>query len=172
MKVKIMMGASGSGKSTYVQKSLEEEGRRVLRLNEICHPEWENFFAGDALILSADDITFDDDGTFHVERLGGAHGTCIATFGDILRLEEKERPDVVVVDNTNTSPWEIAPYVAMTLAAEDVELAVIALIRPEWWNCAARNSHGVSDFHVRQQTRRLEQTLDNWPAYWPQPTFA
>lgn len=169
MKVKIMAGASGAGKTSHI-KDLMTEGERIIRIPDLDVDGLEfDFYDGDVVILSADDITFDADGSFHVERLGAAHGLCIRMFGELLRLEDKDAPSKLIVDNTNTSAWEIAPYVAIAMAHQaDFEI----LVKEErWWVCNERNIHSTPAHHVRAQARRLERTLDEWPAYWPAPKY-
>ena len=175
MHIRILAGPSGSGKSTHINKTeLLESKARGNRLGDqvltnLIDGQPVNFYDGDVVILSADDITFDEEG-FHIGRLGGAHACCMQAFVRILMLEEKDRPQVLIVDNTNTSAWEIAPYVALAQTFEDVELEVLVFER-DWESCLKRTSHGTPAHAVRQQARRLSRTLDEWPAYWPQPTF-
>lgn len=172
MRVMIMAGASGSGKSSHIGNNLlEGEGTRVLKITDLnVDDSMFDFYAGDQVVLSADDITFDDDGTFHIGRLDAAHKLCLNTFAKILQMEEKERPPDLIVDNTNTSPWELAPYVALALAHEDVVLEILVMTTP-WKECLARCRHATPPKNIRTQARRLERMLDEWPAFWPAPRF-
>lgn len=83
MLVKILSGISGSGKSTYARRHR-------------------------GVIVSADDY-FVRDGAyrFNPARLSSAHATCFARY---LGALDDGHP-LVIVDNTNTTAVEIAPYV-------------------------------------------------------------
>lgn len=138
MKVIIMRGVPGSGKSTYVSKN----------------------FPG-AAVYSADDY-FMVDGVyvFDPKKLPQAHGKCLKDF--VFHLERPFSADAVI-DNTNTTAVECAPYAALALAY-GCELEVITLqCMPEV--AAARNVHGVPLDGVRRMYANLiGATLPPW---WP-----
>lgn len=83
--VKILSGIPGSGKSHYARGF------------------------PDATVCSADDY-FMRGGVydFRPAELPNAHAECLAKFHDAVRAGH----EVVIVDNTNVTPWEIAPYYA------------------------------------------------------------
>lgn len=119
MKVIIMSGVPGSGKSTYI-KSLE----------------------GRVVVCSADHYFTDKDGNYNFDftNLRMAHGECLRKF---MAYRINLCWDYLVVDNTNTSAIEIAPYYAVASAYEneiDIELVTI-LCDPA--KAHARNTHGV-----------------------------
>jgi predicted kinase len=99
-KMVIFRGPSGCGKST--------TAKRLFALQ-------------DAVVVSADDFWYDDDGNYNFdrERLSEAHAAC--------RRRAQEALDkgvaIVAVDNTNMRWWEFLPYIDMARAAGyDVEL--------------------------------------------------
>ena len=164
MQVIILMGASGSGKSTYIKNTFNsrEAVRPLLSPDNECEE-------GDVVVLSADDMTFDKDGIFHPQLLSAAHADCLRTFAELVSKKENEAI-TVIVDNTNTSPWEVSPYVALANAYEEVHITLV-VFDENWKLCAARTAHDTPVDIIRKQARRLEETLDDWPPYWPKPTF-
>lgn len=82
MKVVIMRGLPGSGKSTYIKEHFP-----------------------DALVVSAD-AWFNNNGGFDVTKLGTAHADCFQKFRNAV---EEEVP-LIVVDNTNVLRKEFRRY--------------------------------------------------------------
>lgn len=135
MKVTILRGISGSGKSTYAKENYPEDS-----------------------IVSADDFFMvDGEYRFDPEDLSLAHASC---FSDAITRLETCRD--VVIDNTNTSVWEISPYVLLAQAYE----AQIEIIRVDCDPAvaAARNTHGVPLSTVFAMAARMETLLPFWPA--------
>ncbi len=145
-KVTIMRGVSGSGKSTYAR----------------------NNFPG-AVILSSDDYWTKDGGdykeNFDVTKLGAAHAWNLRRFilyccGDTALHDQKE----IVIDNTNTSISELAPYYAVAQAfsipVEIITLDVLPAV------ALARNTHGVPEKAHAAQAERLYANNDVIPRYW------
>lgn len=91
-KVILLSGVPGSGKSSLVNKMS---------------------LAGDVTVCSADHY-FEKTGqyVFDVTRMGDAHGECLRKFTNALFRND----ELIVVDNTNTSALELAPYVALAQA--------------------------------------------------------
>ena len=88
-KVTLLRGISGAGKSTYAATN----------------------YPG-AFVVSADSFfTFADGYKFNPTRLGEVHGLCLLNF-----LDAAQRGRNVVVDNTNITVEEIAPYYALAEA--------------------------------------------------------
>jgi predicted kinase len=85
MKVTILRGISGSGKSTWAKEHGEE-----------------------ALVVSAD-VFFLQDGTYQFDpsRLQEVHINCFRRFMEAIFTSVPW----VIVDNTNISAWEYSPYV-------------------------------------------------------------
>lgn len=125
MKVIILSGLPGSGKSTW----------------------WKKHYPS-AMVVSADGFMreqaklkgFDyDNGGEGFDRtiLPAAHQNCFRRFLVALGAEF----ETIVVDNTNLSAWEIAPYM---LAGESYGYSVeIVRIHCDAGKAASRNVHGV-----------------------------
>ena len=95
VKLVILRGIPGSGKSHYAQEIREDLA---------------------AAVLSADDypgLYTEEDGkvAFHPELLGEAHGRCLRQA--VYCLQNRNS---AIIDNTNLSTEECAPYVALGLA--------------------------------------------------------
>ncbi len=74
----------------------------------------------------------------------------------------------MIVDNTNTTVGEIAPYHAIA-SAYGYEVRIEAHISPDLTvlsKAAARNTHGVPLNTVVMQQARLEDTIENAPPWW------
>jgi hypothetical protein len=142
VKVFIYCGVPGSGKTTHIAK------------------EHRN-----ASGYSADTFFEHSDGTyrFDLAKLPRAHGYCLR--GYLRALQEGRRE--IVVDNTNTTVAEIAPYAALALAF-GFELEIIT-IECSVEIAAARNIHGVPLASVQGAADRLAKR--ELPPWWPQRTI-
>jgi hypothetical protein len=143
MKVKILRGISGSGKSTYVKK-LREDGVDV----EVC---------------SADHFFMEEDGSyvFDPSLLPRAHAACLRKFLNLVRSGHPSCAGLLLlVDNTNTTAAEIAPYYAVAEAyGFDVEIIEFVVSVGE---AAARNVHGVPVQGLERQAMNMCQPLPPW----------
>lgn len=131
----IMSGVSGSGKSTYVKHN----------------------FKG-STVCSADDF-FMRNGkySFDPNKLDEAHGFCLRKYARALALDEQR----IVVDNTNLTAEEIAPYYAMARAyGYEVELVTL------WVHAktAERNVHGVPAKSLERMVSKLQDR--KLPPFW------
>ncbi len=137
MQVVVLVGASGAGKSTYARAYVDQ----------------------DYIVCSADHA-FVVDGIykFAANRLSEAHGMCFRQAIESLLAGRS-----VVVDNTNTTTEEIAPYIllAQSMGAECVVIHVPGPVD------LARNVHGVPVSTVQAQLTRIARTLGRWPKWWP-----
>lgn len=137
MRVIIMCGIPGSGKSTYIEKN-------CLR----------------AITASADSY-FAANGGFNPAKLGLAHGKCLRDFIETIQDSEFQHSDIVV-DNTNTTTEEIAPYVALALAY-GLEVEVIVLVGSVEI-AHKRNVHGVSLQTCQAMHERIRAMV--FPRHW------
>lgn len=139
MKVIVLSGLLGSGKSTFV-KSLGK-GIEVV--------------SADSFFIVNGEYKFD------VSKLGEAHNKCLRDFNTLLSLCAEEET-VLVVDNTNTTVLELAPYVALAQAYNnEVELHTFH-VSPEV--SAKRNVHGVPLETCKHMAERLKNR--KLPPYW------
>lgn len=145
----IMMGPYGGGKSTWL-------GRRGL-------PQ---------AYCSADLCFLDEAGNYRFDptKLSEAHGRCLREFTEHVLCLEPE----VVVDNTNTSIAEIAPYLALATAfGYEVRVVMCGLRRDgaSWYAnvdvLVERNQHGVPREVIERQVSNLVKTTREWPRFWP-----
>lgn len=118
----LIRGAPGSGKST-LAKAMVASGMADL------HVEADMFFVGP-----------DGEYRYDKDRIGDAHSWCLRQVADALMRGER-----VVVSNTFTRAWEIAPYLAFG--------------RPQIIRCEGRyqNVHGVPDETVERMRGRMEE---------------
>lgn len=134
----ILRGISGSGKSTFtnmVRKTFPH------------------------LVHCSADLYFEEPNgyVFNPSKLGEAHGQCYRTA--IYAMID--RASMVVVDNTNTTMVELAPYVQAGQAF-GYNVKLVQLISPVE-QAVERNVHGVPALTVAHQFSRFETT----PHYWP-----
>lgn len=109
-----------------------------------------------ATVCSADHYT-DSDDSMSVLR---AEAACLRKFVEAVQAQVPE----VVVDNTNCSAYEIAPYAALALAY-GYALKVLTL-RADPLEVAERNVHGVRFAIVCGMAERLAKR--ELPPWWPQ----
>lgn len=128
----IMMGCPGSGKSTLAKKLAEQHK---------------------AIICSADDYHMvNGEYKWHFSKVAYAHGKCQSKA--LMGMCDKVN---VVVDNTNTSAKETAPYVEAALkAGYDIQY-----VEPdtEWRydvdELVVRNTHNVPRASIEKMLERL-----------------
>lgn len=146
MNLIILSGLSGAGKSTEAKKIVDEN-------------------PGKALICSADHFFYNAAGEykFNGSQLSLAHGECFRmavkyclSYGFAATVE------TIIVDNTNLSSEEIAPYYLLGQSfGRDVE---IRTFRTTPLAAFKRNVHGLSFEAVEAQFRKLGNR--KLPPYW------
>lgn len=139
----VMQGVSGSGKSTLAKQiaaAAKGQGHRTR-------------------VVSADHFFETPQGyKFDVSKLGEAHAECLRNFLDAI----ESGIHVVVVDNTNTSTVEIAPY--MALAAAFGYMSKVIRVRCDPETAASRGLHGVPRRTIDAMMRRIDS--ERYPPWW------
>jgi len=139
MKVVILSGGPGCGKSTHAKG-----------------------LTGNVVIVSADNYFMKSgEYKFDVMKLGEAHAACKRGFLETLDLGAA---DVLVVDNTNTTPIEAAFYVEAA-TAYDVEVEIVQFDCPPEIGFM-RNVHGVplkACYRFRDNLNNFQRDM---PIHW------
>lgn len=139
MKLVVLMAVSGAGKDYFIEHNMPQANWMASA---------DNFF------MQGDRYVFD------ASKLGEAHGACFREVIDALQRGS----ELIVVNNTNTSVAEIAPYMAAA-QAYGAEANIICLrIDPKI--AAARNTHGTPLATIEKMAERLERTLKELPPWW------
>lgn len=149
MKVVILRGVSGSGKSTFVER-LRSTTRAVSVVNADRHFMEHGHYR------------------FSPTRLPEVHAACLREYvASLAPIGAPGLPELLVVDNTNTTLVQVAPYVALA-QAYGAEVEIIQFdISPEVAH--GRSTHEVPLHTIKRQARQLEDSLANWPRHWPYP---
>ncbi len=155
MNVIVMQAISGAGKSSWIRDNF---------------PKAERFDSGlpvSELMVSADHF-FDKkkEYDFDASKLPQAHGACFREFIEVVqdKIVRVMHTKTIIVDNTNTSIAELAPYCAAALAYGHELKIVTLLCDPAIAH--ARNTHGVPLAAVMGQHERLMKNLDEIPPWW------
>jgi hypothetical protein len=148
----ILSGISGSGKSKYAVDYMRYQYPSVVEPVEL----FESLGMGAGRIVSADSHFLNDNGEylFKPEELTLAHSECFAAY--LFHLLNGNGSDVIV-DNTNLSEIEIAPYMlaATTFGYEPEVRTFVCESGQQVKECAARNSHGLPLSAVERQWKKL-----------------
>lgn len=145
--VTILSGIPGSGKSTLAARLVSTAP------------------VGSAQICSADDFHLDEKGVYRFDpkKIGEAHDRCLLKFLDWL----DKGVENIIVDNTNLSSWEIAPYYRLG-EAHRYSTKVVRI----WCDplvAAQRNIHDVPLDRVFQMYQKFLQI--DLPPHWKTVTF-
>jgi len=131
-----MIGVSGSGKSTYIKNNLQ------------------------GYVVCSADHFFMQDGKYVFEpaKLGEAHASSVRNFVNACTSNLTK----IVVDNTNTSIEQIAPYYAVAKAF-GYKVKFVKM-NTDLDVCASRNLHGVGRKSIDGMSFNLSRL--NLPKFW------
>lgn len=133
MKLTVMRGVSGSGKSTIAQA------------------------LGCPVFSADDDMMSDGVYCFNHLLLNSAHRN---TFLRVMECLAQGRS--CAVDNTNTTSWEISPFLSLA-AAFEVEVEIIE-VRCNPYTAHNRNKHNVPLETILRQNERMQS--EHLPRHW------
>lgn len=138
--VLILIGPSGCGKSRFASNYEPTRG-------------WKTIVSADQYFMKHDKYEFD------ASLLGNAHSLCLRQFVNSIAYTEDH---TIIVDNTNTTLVEIAPYYALAKAyGAEVEFVLFDAAPVI---CAARNTHGVPIEAIQAACERIARL--EFPSYW------
>lgn len=153
MNVVIMSGSSGSGKGTYIKEIYGPEGDSVKVVSA------DNFFMKNGLYK------------FDPGKLGLAHADCLRQFTKTMvdfyngasTYVGKGKIETLIVDNTNTTTEEIAPYYSVGAAFNADRISLVTLhCSPKI--ASERNLHGVGHDACMAMSARLAKR--QIPRFW------
>jgi predicted kinase len=104
---------------------------------------------------------------FDPTKLGEAHGACLRRFIDNCRglfHAGGASFNTIVVDNTNLSIAEMAPYVAVA-QAYDIPVEIVTVVCDPAV-AAKRNTHGVPEERVLKMAAALTEGTKAMPPWW------
>jgi len=158
----ILSGVSGSGKSTYIQKMIEEF--RKQEKGEVYEPmldDFPNYNEKSFSIVSADHFFTNSYGEykFFPAGLSTAHASCFRHFIESLQ----NGVPYVFADNTNCSAIEMSPYV-LAANAFGYQHEIVRL-RGSLGKCHARNIHQVPLRSIENQMEKFVHSYD-LPPWW------
>jgi predicted kinase len=145
MKVTIMRGVSGAGKSTYVRKNFPISNGAI-----VC--------SADKHFQTADGYVFDS------TQLPAAHQSCLRQYMTAIHnylAGYSQELTNIVVDNTNTQLWELSPYLSIA-QAYGLEVEIVHCVCPPDV-ATERNIHGVPAKSIEAMAKRFEKLLPWWP---------
>lgn len=154
MKAIIHIGLPGSGKTTSI--------RRIFGDYNWIEDGVIHYIPNRVAVVSSDNYPglYDKDKDFHPELLAKSHPAC---FREFIAAMLQGFP-VVIVDNTNTSAIELAPYILGAQAhgyAVELREFVVSIETAE-----RRNTHKVPRASLEAMAKRLAEPRPPW---WPNP---
>ncbi len=153
--VKILSGVSGSGKSHFAETLAKEN----ISLGKPHLSKCDS-----VRVVTADDyFMVNGEYRFDPAGLSNAHGACFFNYIESLQQE----CELVVVDNTNTTSEEIAPYI-LGAQAYGYEVEILTIVAngslDNIARFANRNTHGVSKDAILSQASRISRR--KLPPWW------
>jgi len=154
MKATILSGVPGSGKSTY--------GESLITYQLASPPVIGEIYSADHYFTNP----YTGEYNFDPAKLGAAHSSCLLGF---IGATSAHSPRVIV-DNTNTTAVEIAPYYQVALAyGYDVEIVTVMVNHGDLAKCAERNKHGVPLKSIIRMADNIKRRV--LPPYWNHRTI-
>ncbi len=148
--VVLMRAIPGSGKST-LAKQLASKAQAEGKKSVIC---------------SADDFFYElGQGAYAFDRtkIAEAHKYCFKKFMKAIN----DKVDLIIVDNTNLTAWEISPYKTFA-EVHDYDFSINEVkAKPE--DAFKRQEHGVPDFAHQRMAEGFEK--ESIPPWWKKETF-
>lgn len=149
----VLQGIPGSGKTTLANKISNH-----LPLGDMVMQ-----YSADQYMINPKTGKYE----FDRSKLGLCHNKCLGAFLRCL-YRDSANTATLVVDNTNTTNLEIAPYIAA--AAAFSRNAYVATIDAELVTAANRQVHGVPNKQIAFMLERMYYSLETMPKYWNQKT--
>lgn len=150
-KVTILQGISGSGKTT-LAKQLESESE-----------DWFYCYSADSYFVGSDGVY-----RYDPLKLPKAHAQCLRLFTRTVILALRQSAHIVV-DNTNTMVWEVAPYYAL---AQAHGYAVEILYLPCLVGVALiQGTHGVPEHTLERQAGNIVEFAQTMPRHWKRRVY-
>ena len=153
----ILRGVSGSGKSTFAKQYIEALHKRTP--------------VSGGQIFSSDDYWTLDGGdytkNFDITKLGQAHAWNLRrfiTYLDVLEIASGHSCSTLIIDNTNTTVAEIAPYYAVAEAYGREARIITIDTNPSV--AFDRNTHGVPKTAHDAQVERFYAAMETFPKHW------
>lgn len=175
----ILRGISGSGKSRLATLLSSEDFHishgavakvvpEPTMATEYTKSLWGSFRSREHKLrkISADDyFMINGEYKFDPKYLGAAHTACLREFHQHI----SDPKAAIIVDNTNCTLAEFVPYAALANAFNH-ELHIITLLTEPIvaWK---RGKHGVPFSNVVKQAYNLQDSIANWPSWFPQQIF-
>lgn len=139
--VKILRGLPGSGKSYWATNK-----EKTLPVHSVAVASADHFFQ---TVIGWE---------FNPLKLKEAHDSSLLKYLDFLKMSR----DYIIVDNTNLSVWEIAPYYRLA-EAFGYDVSIVEFKTP-LEVCLARQTHGVPDTKMGMMYQKfLDERL---PSFW------
>jgi hypothetical protein len=120
------------------------------------------------VVCSADNYFTNLNGqyNFDASKQSEAHKSCLVTFNNAVQRKK----DLIVVDNTNTTVAEVAPYAALALAyGYELEVIILEVDKNDssvLGKMYRRNVHGVPEGAIYGQYNRLLKLASELPPWW------
>ncbi len=166
MNVIIMRGLPGSGKSTWIKQVFRNFQHGTVSPQAYYLKEEETkIFSADSYHMVGDEYRYDP------ARAGEAHASCLREYLSALMLLTNQTAadslnngsaQTLIVDNTNTTVWQIAPYYAAALAF-NVDVRILR-VDCSFEKACKRNIHKVPASTIWQMHQNI--MTERLPSIW------